>query len=77
MFYTDQAAVSCTETGSKMKTASLAAVQNIIGVKGVLMNFCHNVKNAFLSALQVKTFFSGKAIEMTEADVFNAGQSLG
>lgn len=77
MYYTDQAVVSCSETGVKLQSASLAAFHNIIGVKGVLMNFAHNVKNAFVSALQVKAFFSGHAIEMTEADVFNAGLSFG
>lgn len=77
MYYTDQAAISCSQTGVKLQSGSLAAFQNIIGVKGVLMNFAHNVKNAFVSALQVKAFFSGQAVDMTEADVFNAGHSLG
>lgn len=77
MYYTDQAVVSCSETGVKLQSASLAAFHNIIGVKGVLMNFAHNVKNAFVSALQVKAFFSGQDVNMTEADVFNAGLSFG
>ena len=77
MYYTDQAVVSCSETGVKLQSASLAAFHNIIGVKGVLMNFAHNVKNAFVSGLQVKAFFSGQAVDMTEADVFNAGLSFG
>lgn len=69
--------VSCSNTGLKLQLSSIAAIENIIGVRGLLMNFTHNAGLAFFSFLSVKDFFAAAAADMTVADVYNAGFSLG
>jgi hypothetical protein len=59
MYYSDQVAVSCSNTAEELRQASGAVLTNIVGVSGILMNLTHNAGLAFEAILSVKAFFAG------------------